>query len=245
MLSLKDDYAFWQELACDDPAAALARWEPQDGQTMANDAYIDRLADAFAGVVDAKSPWTFRHSARVAEVATCMAREFGVDEPLRRDIRRAGLLHDIGKLGVSSLILDKPGELTQDEWIQLRRHAFYSQQILAQLPAFALLSDVASAHHERLDGRGYHRGLPAERLHWVSRLLAVADIYEALSANRPYRAGMPWEKIQSILREERGRGLDADCVDALQRCHEPFTAQTRTESQLEQLDKLLSEAAAI
>lgn len=245
LLLLKDDDAFWAELACDNPAAAIARWEPQDGMTIANDAYIDRVADAFAGVVDAKSPWTFKHSARVADVAERIAREFGVDDALRRDIRRAGLLHDIGKLGVSSLVLDKPGKLDENEWIQLRRHALYSQQILAQLPAFEVLSDVASAHHERLDGRGYHRGVPAEQLHWVSRVLAVADIYEALSANRPYRAGMPWEKIHSILREERGRGLDAECVDALERCHEPFTAQTRVDSQLEQVEKLLGEAAKI
>jgi putative nucleotidyltransferase with HDIG domain len=245
LLLSKDDDAFWTELACDNPATALARWEPQDGQTIADDVYIDTVASAFAGVVDAKSPWTFKHSTRVAEVAECMAREFGVDDALRRDVRRAGLLHDIGKLGVSSLVLDKPGKLDDEEWLQLRRHALYSQQILSQLPAFALLSDVASAHHERLDGRGYHRGVPANRLHWVSRVLAVADIYEALSANRPYRAGMPWEKIQSILHEERGRGLDPECVDALGRCHEPFTAQTRAESQLEQLDKLLTEAAAI
>ena len=245
LLLLKDDEAFWTELACDNPAAALARWETQDGRTIADDTYIDRVADTFASVVDAKSPWTYQHSSRVADVAECMAREFGVDDALRRDVRRAGLLHDIGKLGVSSLVLDKPGKLDDDEWIQLRLHALYSQQILAQLPAFALLSDVASAHHERLDGRGYHRGVPADRLHWVSRVLAVADIYEALSANRPYRAGMPWEKIQTILREERGRGLDAECVDALERCHGPFTAQTRVASQLEQVDKLLREVAEI
>jgi putative nucleotidyltransferase with HDIG domain len=245
LLALEHDTGFWNRLSTNNLACELARWEPADSSTLADETSIDRIARAFADVIDAKSPWTFRHSSRVADIAASMAREFGCTPQVERDVRRAGLLHDIGKLGVSSLILDKPGKLDDTEWVALKRHATYSQQILEQLPAFGKLADVASAHHERLDGRGYHRGISGDQMHWVSRLLAVADMFEALSASRPYRAGMPWEKIHDILSGEVGRGIDAECFRALERCHEPFSTRTRVESQLEKVDQLLTAAANI
>lgn len=245
LVALEHDTAFWNRLSTDNLAAELARLEPTDSFTIADEACIDRVSRAFADVIDAKSPWTFQHSSRVADIAVSMSREFGCTPEVERDVRRAGLLHDIGKLGVSSLILDKPGKLDDIEWVALRKHATYSQRILEQLPAFAKLADVASAHHERLDGRGYHRGITGEHMHWVSRLLAVADMFEALSASRPYRAGMPWEKIHGILSSEAGCSIDAECFSALERCHEPFSTRTRVESQLEEVDRLISEAAKI
>ena len=142
---------------------------------------------------------------------------------MQRDIRRAGLLHDIGKLGVSNLILDKPGKPTDDELVAIRKHPDYSQQILEAVEAFETLADVASGHHERLDGRGYHRRLEGGEVPWVSRVLAVADIYEAMSAKRPYRDAMPWEKIQAMLAKDAGAGVDPECFAAL------VTWQTRHE----------------
>src|SRR5207248_2239576 len=173
--------------------------------------------EAFARVVDAKSPWTYQHSTRVAEIADGVAGQFACSPQLRRDIRRAALLHDIGKLGVSNMILDKPGKPTDEEFVQIRKHPDYSLQILRQVDAFETLADVASAHHERLDGRGYHRRLDGTRLPWVARVLTVADICEAMSAQRPYRDAMPWGKIQQIMSADAGQGVDPECFAALAR----------------------------
>jgi HD-GYP domain-containing protein (c-di-GMP phosphodiesterase class II) len=165
----------------------------------------------------------------------------GCPADLKRDIRRAALLHDIGKLGVSNLILDKPGKPTEEEFAQIRKHPDYSQQILQQVDAFEKLADVASAHHERLDGRGYHRRLDGSRLPWTARVLAVADLCEAMSAKRPYRDAMPWPKVQEILSREVGTGVDGECLAALVRWQERNQLASRVEAQLGEIDRLLRE----
>jgi HD-GYP domain-containing protein (c-di-GMP phosphodiesterase class II) len=132
-----------------------------------------------------------------------------------RDLRRAALLHDIGKLGVSNLILDKPGRLTEPEMAKVRLHPAFTHQILGRVAAFESIVETASAHHERIDGKGYHRGLPGERLDASCRALAVADVYEALTADRPYRAGLPQDEVMGILRRQAGAGLCPESVEAL------------------------------
>jgi putative nucleotidyltransferase with HDIG domain len=192
-------------------------------------------------VVDAKSPWTFQHSTRVAEIAVGVSAQFGCTPEVQRDIRRAALLHDIGKLGVSNLILDKPGKPTEEEFAEIRKHPEYSQRILEQVGAFQVLADVASAHHERLDGRGYHRRLNDEQMPWVARVLAVSDICEAMSAKRPYRDAMPWEQIQAIMAHDAGDGVDPECLRALEHWHETSEMQSRVDAQLSEVDRLLAE----
>ncbi len=123
---------------------------------------------------------------------------------------------DIGKLGVSNLILDKPGRLDEEEWRQMRRHPALTARILERVSAFRGLADVASAHHERLDGRGYHRGLGAEQLGTAARILAVADVCEALSADRPYRAALARDEMLEIMRRDAGTGLCRECFGALE-----------------------------
>jgi putative nucleotidyltransferase with HDIG domain len=241
LLTLQRDAAFWTRLRSNDLSSEVGPWEPEDAVLLADEPCLDRVAAAFARVVDAKSPWTYQHSTRVAEIAVGIARQFGVSGELERDIRRAGLLHDIGKLGVSSLILDKPGKPTEEEFDEIRRHPDYTQQILQQVDAFGTLADVAAAHHERLDGRGYHRRMEGSQLPWVARVLAVADICEALSAQRPYRDALPWPQIEEILLRDAGTGLDPDCVEALQRSQERHQLGSRVEGQLTELDRLLSE----
>ena len=103
------------------------------------------------------------------------------------DLRRAALLHDVGKLSLSNRILDKPGSLTEAEFAKVREHPVVTRQILERVPGFRQLAPVAAAHHERLDGRGYPDGLTAGELTMPMRLLAVADVYEALTSERPYR----------------------------------------------------------
>jgi putative nucleotidyltransferase with HDIG domain len=239
--AIKSDSAFWQSVQGGDLLEETGRWEPADAMLMADEACIDRVAEAFASVVDAKSPWTFQHSLRVSEIAVGISQLFDSSLDLQRDIRRAGLLHDVGKLGVSNLILDKPGKPTDEEFAEIRKHPDFSQQILEEIGAFQTLADVASGHHERLDGRGYHRRLGGVAVPWVSRVLAVADIYEALSAKRPYRDAMPWEKIHSIMSKDAGQGVDPECFAALVRWQDRSALQTRVESQLAEVDRLLTE----
>jgi putative nucleotidyltransferase with HDIG domain len=241
LVAFKNDSAFWSSLRGADLLAELERWEPTDVAMIADEACLDRVAEAFAQVVDAKSPWTFQHSTRVAEIAVGISGQFGCSPELQRDIRRAALLHDIGKLGVSNLILDKPGKPTAEEMAEIRKHPDYSQQILEKVAAFKKLADVAAGHHERIDGHGYHRRLQGDGLPWVARVLAVADISEALSAKRPYRDAMSWEKILDIMTKDAGAGIDHECLDALVRWQDRNSLTSRVESQLQEVDRLLSE----
>jgi HD-GYP domain-containing protein (c-di-GMP phosphodiesterase class II) len=206
------DSAFWASLSAGDVNAI----EPADRVQRADDARLDRVAEAFAGIVDAKSPYTARHSAGVAEIAEGISVTMGLDEATRRLLRRAGLLHDVGKLGVSNRILDKPGRLNADEWAAVRRHPHLSLVILAPVPALADVARLAVEHHERLDASGYPYGLSAADLDVPSRILQVADVAEALSARRPYRDALCIDEVMAILDGNAGIKLDADAVAALE-----------------------------
>ncbi len=215
LASFAGDDAFWARVLGRSPERHLTALEPEDQVLIADEKRLDDIARAFARVIDAKSPFTYLHSERVAELAVTIGRRLHFDEVELRDLRRAGLLHDIGKLGVSTLILDKPDRLTERERAEIRVHPAYTQRILERVTAFAGIVEVASAHHERLDGKGYHLGLPAQRLSPMSRALAVADVYEALTADRPYRRGMPRNEALAILRGQSGTALCAASVEAL------------------------------
>ena len=232
LFAFKSDSVFWPRLLNDALMTELSGWEPEDAVLLADEACLDRVAEAFAKVVDAKSPWTYQHSTRVAEIAVGVAQEFDCSVDVVRDMRRAALLHDIGKLGVSNLILDKPGKPTPEELAQIRKHPEYSQRILEQVDAFKLLAQVAGAHHERLDGRGYHKGLLGDQIDLITRILTVADVTEAMSAMRPYRDAMTWDQIQEILSNDSGSGLDPQCVSALQRWYDRNQLESRVEGQL-------------
>lgn len=212
---LRGDREFWVSLAEPDPRSRLGPVEPQDQVELADDERLDTIAAAFAQVIDAKSPWTFRHSERVAGTAVGIARLLDTDDLGEQTVRRAGLLHDIGKLGVSNLVLDKPGALTDAEWEQVRRHPEYTQRILERVAVFQHLADDAAAHHERPDGRGYHRGIGGDALRRLPRVLAVADQFDALTAERPYRKGMEPGDALAVLRGSAGTGVCPACVDAL------------------------------
>jgi HD-GYP domain-containing protein (c-di-GMP phosphodiesterase class II) len=213
--SLARDEDFWAKVLGRAPERHLGSLEPEDQILLADEERLDDIAHAFARVIDAKSPFTYLHSERVAELAVTIGRRLHFGEVELRDLRRAGLLHDIGKLGVSTLILDKPDRLTERERAEIRVHPAYTQRILERVTAFAGIVGVASAHHERLDGKGYHLGLPGDRLSPMSRALAVADVYEALTADRPYRQGLPRNEALAILRGQSGTALCTTSVEAL------------------------------
>jgi len=205
------DRAFWDTLEhCD-----ISAYEPADRLLTADDARLGRIADAFARVVDAKSPFTARHSERVAEIAVGIGRGLGFDPMRLRDLRRAGLLHDVGKLAVSNLILDKPGKLTDEEFAQIREHPVHSLRILERASCFAPIAALAANHHERLDGGGYPLGLRADDLDLPMRVLAVADVYEALTADRPYREALPVRRALEIIARDVPARLDPAAFAAL------------------------------
>ena len=205
----------WSDLRETPLSDAIAAAEPLERAIPADESRLDRIAHAFALVVDAKSAFTYQHSDRVAAVSESIASEMGLAEPQRIRLRRAALLHDIGKLSVPNRILDKPGKLDASEWDVVRRHPYYSYEILARVPVFSEFAYDASCHHERLDGRGYHRGVPGDGLAASARIMATADIFDALSAARPYRGAMPLEQVLTIIGEGRGTQLCPATVDAL------------------------------
>ena len=213
--ALRADGGFWAGLAGDCRAQAAAL-EPQDRALVADGDRLDRIAHAFARVIDAKSPYTFRHSEGVAEYAAAAAGVLGFGADALRGLRRAALLHDVGKLGVSNRILDKPGKLTEEEFAVVRRHPEYSFRILSRVAPLRALAETAASHHERMDGRGYHRGIDAGTLPLAARVLAVADVCDALSAERPYRAAMPRERVLEIMRRDAGPALCPESFAALE-----------------------------
>ena len=183
---------------------------------VADDERLDRITEAFAQVIDAKSPYTFNHSSGVADYATRVAAELGHGPDALRALRRMGLLHDIGKLGVSSRILDKPSKLTDEEFAQVRRHPVHTSEILLRVPAFAPLAADAAAHHERIDGRGYPDGLAGDAVTENARILAVADVFEALTATRPYRGPLPADEALAIMRRDVGTAFCPRAFGALE-----------------------------
>ncbi len=212
---LEADLAHWCGLDEYALQQAVRDCEPGDAALLAGPNTLDRIAEGFAAVVDAKSPYTATHSARVTDIAVGIAAELGLPPADIAELRRAGLLHDLGKLSIPNSILDKPGALTSEEWELVRLHPFFTQCVLERIRGFGSLALVAGSHHERLDGRGYHRQLAGDAIPRGGRVLAVADMFEALTSNRPYRPAIPEETALRILEKERGVGLEADCLDAL------------------------------
>ena len=189
--------------------------EPQQHTRYVDDNGLDEVARAFAEIIDAKSPFTYAHSTNVAKYARGVAYELGFERHDVRVLNRAALLHDVGKLGVSARILDKAGPLTSDERAEMQRHPVYTWEILQRVGAFSNFARMAALHHEKLDGTGYPWGVRGEELDLPARILCVADIYEALTANRPYRAGLGRETALKIIRDGSGKHVCPVAAEAL------------------------------
>lgn len=202
----------------DDPVAEtraeILRLGPQE-QTLLSAVDIDAICETFADVVDAKSPFTYRHSLGVMDAAVAIGNVMGLPADRMQVVRRAALLHDVGKLSISNTILDKPTRLTGDELNVVKSHPALGADILRHIGAFREIAVLTREHHEKLDGSGYPSGLCAKDLSLESRLLAVADIYGALSETRPYREALPPAQITAIMDCDIPAKLDGECYAAL------------------------------
>jgi HD-GYP domain-containing protein (c-di-GMP phosphodiesterase class II) len=213
--SLSAHASFWAGLSDPDLPARIVALEPESAFRVLDEKYIDDIALGFAKVIDAKSNFTAGHSERVAAYAVLTAQTLGESVETCRIIHRAGLLHDIGKLGISNSVLDKPDKLTPEEFNQVKSHPVYSGAILSSVSVFKDIATVGLQHHEKLDGSGYPHGLKGNQITHLSRIVTVADIYDALTADRPYRAAMPMSQAFAIMEKESGPKLDAKCFEAL------------------------------
>jgi HD-GYP domain-containing protein (c-di-GMP phosphodiesterase class II) len=170
---------------------------------------------ALARTVDANSKWTHGHSERVTEYALLIAKELGFSESECNDLHHAGLLHDLGKVSIPAEILNKPGKLTDEEYNLVKAHPTEGERIIEPINAFKTICPIVRQHHERWDGKGYPDGLKGEAIHPGARVLAVADVYDALYSDRPYRDGWPLEKVVDYLKQESGMAFDPLAVQAL------------------------------
>ena len=207
--------SFWSTLKSPDIGKAVEALEPSQFEVPLDEDYLDDIATAFGQVVDSKSPYTSGHSARVALYADLISKNLGLDDERRRWLKRGALLHDVGKLGVSNSILDKAGKLDDKEWEAVRKHAMLTESILARIDAFKELARIAGAHHERLDGGGYPRGLWAADIAMETRIITTADIFDAITAERPYRGAIPVDQTLQMMKKTVGTALDPDCYEAL------------------------------
>jgi HD-GYP domain-containing protein (c-di-GMP phosphodiesterase class II) len=204
-----------EEISSADASVAVIDSEPKPHRRIPEHR-LDDVAAAFADMVDLKSSFTHGHSTAVARLAEAAAAKLGLAESEVVRIRRASLLHDIGRVGVANGIWDKPGPLTATEWEQVRLHPYYAERILSRSPLLAPLAPLAGMHHERQDGSGYHRQATASTIPTGARLLAAADAYQAMTQERPHRPAFTPDTAAEQLNAEATQGrLDTEAVRAV------------------------------
>lgn len=213
--TLAGDDGLWKAMRDGSARHRILQYETQLNPPMVDEAEVDNICEAFAEIIDVKSPYTHEHSRNVMRATVLIAEKMGVKSENLQMLRRAALLHDLGKLSIPNSVLDKSERLNSQEWEAVRLHPYYTQRILERISGFQHLAFIASSHHERLDGTGYYRNLRASQLPLESRILTIADIFDALSMKRPYRAAMPVERVLINIADEVPHGLDAECFEAL------------------------------
>jgi putative nucleotidyltransferase with HDIG domain len=212
-MALSDEHIFQSRQVADQVAVALS-----------NASLIQQLADlhigtltALARTIDAKSAWTAGHSERVTAFALRIGKAMGLSQRELDNLYRGGLLHDIGKIGIPPGILDKPGKLTPEEIQLMREHVRIGARILEPIPGFQEIIPIVLQHHEWFDGTGYPDGVAGENIHLNARIFALADCYDALTSDRPYRPGLGHEQVMEMIRKETGTHFDPAVVKAFYR----------------------------
>ncbi len=207
---------FWDALTHPALDARLAALEPTAHLVRADEDRLDAVAAAFADIIDAKSGYTAGHSRRVTAYADAIAERLGMTRAQRRWLRRAGLLHDIGKLGLGTGILDQRGKLDHRQWEVVRRYPALTEELLGRVGIFRDLAPLAAAHRERLDGRGYPKGIGDRAIARETRILTAADIFDALTAERAHRAAYAVPEALGIMRNDVGTAIDPQVFAALE-----------------------------
>jgi putative nucleotidyltransferase with HDIG domain len=188
---------------------------------------LARVLHNMTAMIDRKDPYTCGHSDRVARLAVELARELGWRPDQLIVVHLAGLLHDIGKIGVEAEILRKPGGLTAEEYEQVKSHPRLGHELLLDVEPLAQVLPAVLYHHERWDGGGYPSGLSGDDIPEIARVVAVADAYDAMTSERPYRSGLPRNEVQRIFQEGLGRHWDPLLVDAFLQAEPCFRCTTR------------------
>ncbi|HSI99102.1 MAG TPA: HD domain-containing phosphohydrolase, partial [Patescibacteria group bacterium] len=204
-----------QQVRATDPRDALLEEEPPPVRVV-SEAGVAEVAAAIGDIADLKSTFTLGHSAAVADLAVRAADDAGLDEAAVGRLRVASLLHDLGRVGISTGIWERPGPLTGAEWEQVRLHPYHSERVLARSETLRPVAEIAGMHHERLDGSGYHRGSAGRAIPAEARLLGAADAFHAMTEERPHRRALqPAQAAERLQAEARGGRLDADAVSSL------------------------------
>ncbi len=214
-----------------------------------NELFLD-VIQALTAAIDAKDPYTEGHSQRVAEFAVAIAQQLNCSPDFIHHLRIGAILHDVGKIGVSDQVLKKPGYLTEEEFAEMRLHPVIGQTILGHIRTLQEELPVIIEHHERLDGSGYPEGLQGQAISLGGRITAVADAFDAITSDRPYRAGLPVEEAFRRLRAGAGTEFDSSCVEALWKAYSSGLVRTQKErAALRQTDQQptseLSNAGAV
>ncbi len=191
--------------------------------------FLASVVRALSSAIEAKDPYTCGHSDRVARVSVRLAKELGCDPSTLHTLYMAGLLHDIGKIGIDDAVLRKPGKLTDDEYDQVKQHPELGYRILADIRQFAGVLPAVLHHHEQWDGCGYPFQLSGDQTPKLARIVAVADAYDAMSSDRPYRKGMDPAKVDQVLRKGAGQQWDPEVVAAFFAVRDDITAMSAEE----------------
>ena len=206
---------FWTELGAEDLWNTVLALEPTSPANFIGEERIEDVALAFADFADMKTGYKAGHSRDTAAVAGSMAERMGLPQSLVTSVRHAALVHDIGEVGVPGRILGKEAPLEQWESEQVRLHPHYTERILARVPALLPVATIAGAHHEWMNGEGYHRGLSGSQIPLGARILAVADAFQELLEGRPGHPGLANEEALRAMGKEVGPRLDPECFEAL------------------------------
>jgi putative nucleotidyltransferase with HDIG domain len=175
---------------------------------------------SLTAAIDAKDPYTRGHSERVCRISLAIARELGLGEPDRQNLELSALLHDIGKIGIPESILGKKTSLSENDWQIIKKHPVLGENIVKPITQLQHLLPILRAHHERVDGAGYPNGVSGEKIPLLARIIAIADTFDAMTSDRPYRSRMTEEEALEEIKKNIGKQFDSEVVEAFLRAYE-------------------------
>lgn len=190
---------------------------------------IHELVDVVITTLDARDPYTYEHSFRVAHYSELVSKKMNLGQEMHDRLHIAAHLHDIGKIGVQDRILNKPGRLTREEMMEIQTHPRIGYNILSRLAHFRDIAIIVLHHHERYDGKGYPSGLKEDGIPLESRIISVADAFDAMTSDRPYRKGLPFERAMEEINSHKGEQFDPFVVECFGEVFNQFTTSSSSD----------------